>query len=60
MQISNHVLNCVKILFISIWIFWKDEYVLQVFLGVHLLRMTTASSSMLKVGFAVAEEANVW
>ena len=26
--------------------------------GVHPLRMTTTSSSMLKVGFAVAEEAN--
>ena len=27
--------------------------------GVHPLRMTTSSSSTLKVGFAVAEEANV-
>ena len=27
-------------------------------LGVHPLRMMTTSSSMLKVGFAVAEEAN--
>ena len=27
--------------------------------GVHLLRMTTSSSSTLKVGFAVAEESNV-
>ena len=26
--------------------------------GVHPLRMTTSSSSTLKVGFAVAEEAN--
>ena len=30
------------------------------FFGVHPLRMTTTSSSTLKVGFAVAEEANAW
>ena len=29
-----------------------------IYFGVHPLRMTTTSSSRLKVGFAVAEEAN--
>ena len=33
-------------------------HLLSSFFGVHTLRMTTTSSSTLKVGFAVAEEAN--
>ena len=45
------------------WTMWATphypgQYLL--FFGVHPLRMTTTSSSTLKVGFAVAEEANAW
>ena len=40
-----------------LWLFFRILY-MCFFFGFHPLRMTTTSSSTLKVSFAVAEEAN--
>ena len=54
---SHHEYNQIAVSYCSQFL-TKQKQIFFFFFGFHPLRMTTTSSSTLKVGIAVAEEAN--